>query len=53
MSRMLDVKQILYFGHILGAIVDSLLVRVTMRPGLVHPCHGTKSVPTWTRFVIV
>ena len=33
---------------ILVAIVENLLVRVTMGPGFVHPCPGTQSVPTWT-----
>jgi len=33
--------------------VENLLVRVTMRPGFVHPCPGTQSVPTWTRLVVV
>lgn len=52
---MLDMKQVLHSGHahILGAVVENLLVRMTMRPGFVHPCPGTRSVPTWTRLMVV
>jgi len=52
---MLDMKQVLYSGHahILGAVVEKLLVRMTMRSGFVHPCPGTQYVHTWTRLMVV